>query len=84
MMHLIYILIIGFIVGLLARALHPGEDKMGIIFTTVLGVAGALIFGYVAGFLHLTTGPIGSFIGAVIGAIVIIIVVDLIRRAMRS
>lgn len=83
MMHLIWILIIGFVVGLVARAVHPGNDKMGIIFTTVLGIAGALVFGYAAQALHLSTGHIGSFIGAVIGAIVIIIIVGLVRRTMQ-
>ncbi|TAM12169.1 MAG: GlsB/YeaQ/YmgE family stress response membrane protein [Nevskiaceae bacterium] len=84
MLHLLWILIIGFIVGLVARAIHPGNDKMGFIFTTLLGVAGALLFGYAADALHITAGPIGSFIGAVVGAIVLVIIVSLVRKKTGS
>ena len=41
-MSIIGTIVIGFIVGLLARALKPGDDKLGIIMTTVLGVVGSL------------------------------------------
>lgn len=84
MLHLLWILIIGFIVGLVARAVHPGNDKMGFIFTTLLGIAGALLFGYAADALHITPGSIGSFIGAVVGAVVIIIIVGLVRKRTGS
>ena len=36
-------IVVGFIVGLLARALKPGNDKLGLIMTTVLGIAGSLL-----------------------------------------
>lgn len=80
MLHLLWILVIGFVVGVVARAIHPGDDRMGLLFTTLLGIAGALLFGYTAGLLHISAGPIGSFIGAVVGAIVIIVAVGLIRK----
>ena len=51
-MHFIWIALVGFVAGLIARALHPGKDSMGFIMTAVLGVAGA----YAATFL-------GRFIG---------------------
>ncbi len=53
MMHLLWILIIGFVVGLLGRALHPGNDKMGIIVTTVLGIAGAFLADFIGQALHI-------------------------------
>ena len=37
MMQIISIIVVGFIVGLLARALKPGNDKLGLLMTTVLG-----------------------------------------------
>ena len=43
----LYIILIGFIVGVLARLLKPGKDSMGIILTTLLGIAGALLSGWV-------------------------------------
>ena len=38
-------IIVGFIVGLLARALHPGDDNIGWIWTILLGIAGSFVGG---------------------------------------
>jgi uncharacterized membrane protein YeaQ/YmgE (transglycosylase-associated protein family) len=84
-MHLLWTLIIGFIVGLLGRALHPGDDKMGIILTTILGIAGAFVatfLGQQLGFYHI--GQTAGFIGAVIGAIILLVVVGVIRKMVKS
>ena len=43
MWHLIVVIIIGFIAGLIARALYPGNDQAGFIVTTLLGIAGSVI-----------------------------------------
>ena len=45
-MSIIGTIVIGFIVGLLARALKPGDDKLGIIMTTLLGIGGAFVARY--------------------------------------
>lgn len=83
-MHLIGTLIIGFLAGLLARFLHPGDDKMGIVLTTVLGIAGAFAASYGGQALGLyAPGQAAGFIGAVIGAIVLLVVVGIIRRIAR-
>ena len=77
----IYIIVIGFVVGLLARLLKPGRDSMGIIMTTLLGIAGALFAGWVGQAMHwYRPGQPAGFIGALLGAIVILIVVSLFRR----
>lgn len=81
-LHIIGVIIIGFIIGLIARALHPGDDKMGIILTTILGIVGSIIAGYGVGALGMSLGTIGMFIASVIGAIILIVVVGLIRKAM--
>jgi uncharacterized membrane protein YeaQ/YmgE (transglycosylase-associated protein family) len=76
-------LIVGLIVGLIARALKPGDDNMGIIMTIVLGIAGSLIAGYVgraAGWYH--PGQGAGWIASIIGAIVLLVVVHFIRRRM--
>ena len=46
MFSLIGTIIVGFIVGLLARALKPGDDKLGIVMTSILGIAGSLLAGW--------------------------------------
>jgi uncharacterized membrane protein YeaQ/YmgE (transglycosylase-associated protein family) len=84
MFHLIGVLIIGFIVGLLGRALHPGDDKMGIILTTALGIGGAFLATFVGQALHwYAPGENAGFIGAVIGAILLLVIVGFIRKAVK-
>lgn len=72
-MSLLLFLLFGFVVGLIARALLPGNQGMGIIKTTLLGAAGSfvggllgnLIAGNAFGSLH-TAGWIGSIVGAIV------------------
>lgn len=65
--------IIGFLVGLVARFVKPGDDRSGLIMTTILGIIGA----FVGSFLGQAFGIYGpneraGFIGAVVGAIVVL------------
>ncbi len=46
-LHVLWSLIVGFLVGLIARAVVPGADKMGLILTTVLGIVGSVAGGLV-------------------------------------
>lgn len=83
-MHILYTLFIGFIVGLLGRWLHPGDDKMGIIMTTLLGIAGSFTATYLGQALHIyRPGQTAGFIGAVVGAIVLLVAAGFVRRAFR-
>ena len=50
-MSFIYMIIMGLIVGVIARAIKPGADAMGWILTIVLGIIGALVGGFLAGML---------------------------------
>jgi uncharacterized membrane protein YeaQ/YmgE (transglycosylase-associated protein family) len=47
MLHIIWSIIVGFIVGLCARALLPGVQHLGFILTTVLGIAGSIVGGLI-------------------------------------
>ena len=47
MLHIIWSIIVGFIVGLIARAVLPGAQHMGFILTTVLGIAGSIVGGLI-------------------------------------
>lgn len=70
-MGLLWFLVFGFIVGLLARAIMPGRQHMGIIATSALGMVGSLLGGFIGSLitdsevtrLH-TAGLIGSILGA--------------------
>lgn len=81
-MHILGVIIIGFIVGLIARALMPGRDVAGFILTTLLGIGGALVGQYVGVALGLyqTDQPSG-FIMSVIGAMLILFIFHLFRRS---
>ncbi len=71
----------GFVVGLIARALMPGRDSMGLLATTVLGIFGALLGGWLGQALGLyRTGDNIGFIGATIGAIVVLGIFNAINR----
>ena len=73
-MTIIWTIIIGFVIGLIARALMPGRDPAGFIITTVLGIAGALIgslIGRVFGVYG--EGEPAGLIMSVIGAILLMI-----------
>jgi uncharacterized membrane protein YeaQ/YmgE (transglycosylase-associated protein family) len=81
-MHILWTALIGFVVGLLARALKPGDDKMGIIMTTLLGIGGAFLASYAGrqmGWYRL--GQPAGFLASVGGAIIILIVYAIILRA---
>jgi uncharacterized membrane protein YeaQ/YmgE (transglycosylase-associated protein family) len=78
---MIWTLVIGFVVGLIARLLKPGDDKLGIILTTVLGVAGAFAATYAGQALGwYQAGENAGFVGAVVGAIVLLAIVGALRK----
>ena len=47
MLHIIWSIIVGFIIGLIARAIMPGVQGMGFIMTTILGIAGSIVGGLI-------------------------------------
>lgn len=78
-MDVLVTIIIGFIVGLVARFIKPGNDKMGIILTTILGIAGAFVGSYVGQVLGIyDQGEPAGFIGAVFGAILLLVLIKLV------
>ncbi len=80
-MHILWTLLIGFFIGLLARALMPGDDKMGLIATSLLGIGGSFLATYGGQALHFyRPGQTAGFFGAVVGAIVLLGVGHLLRR----
>jgi len=79
-MSIIGTILVGFIVGLIARAVKPGNDRMGIIMTTLLGIAGAFVARFLGQALGLygPTDPAG-WIASVIGAVLLLFVVGMVR-----
>ncbi|SAL63235.1 transglycosylase-associated protein [Caballeronia terrestris] len=74
-------LIVGLVVGLIARAVKPGDDRMGWILTIVLGIAGSLIAGYVGRALGwYQPGQPAGWIASVIGAIILLVLWGLFTK----
>jgi uncharacterized membrane protein YeaQ/YmgE (transglycosylase-associated protein family) len=76
MLHIIWYIIVGFIVGLLARAVMPGAQSMGLIMTTLLGIVGGIVGGFI-GRLFSKPQPGSAFhpaglIMSVIGALIVL------------
>lgn len=74
-MALLWTIIIGFVVGLVARFFMPGRDPMGFIFTTILGVVGAVIAQFLGQAMGLyMPGEPAGFVGAVLGAMIVLFI----------
>ncbi len=74
-MHILGVIVIGLIVGLVAKLIVPGRDPGGFIITTLLGIVGALVatfLGRALGFYG--PGESAGFIAAVIGAIILLLI----------
>ena len=85
---LIGALIIGLIVGAIAKLIVRGEEPGGCLVTMAIGIAGSFVAFYIGRFLGLTVGHPGSlrpvgFIPSLIGAIIVLLVYHAIRRPRR-
>ena len=75
-MGLIAFLLIGLVAGFIARALVPGPDPMGWLWTMVLGIVGALVGGTLAALLFGGTLEVSAagLVGSIIGAIIVLLI----------
>ena len=80
MMSLLGTLFIGLIVGFIARAIKPGDDKLGWIMTALLGVAGSFLASYVGVAMGwYQQGDAAGWIASVVGAIVLLVLFSLVK-----
>ena len=82
LLFIIVLLIVGFIVGAIARLLMPGRDSLGVIGTIVLGVVGSFVGGFLQNLIQYHTMSVHSFhpvglIGSIIGAWVLLLLLRL-------
>ncbi len=83
-MGFIWMIIVGLVAGLLARAIKPGSDPMGWIMTIVLGIVGAMLGGFVAGLIGINAdGGFTGLIFSVIGAIILLFIYEMIMSKRR-
>jgi uncharacterized membrane protein YeaQ/YmgE (transglycosylase-associated protein family) len=78
-MAILWTIIIGLLVGIVAKLLMPGRDPGGFFITILLGIAGSFLAGFVGRTLHwYSEGQTAGFICSVIGAIVLLIIYRLL------
>lgn len=77
-MSIIWTIIIGFVIGIVAKFLMPGKDPGGFIITTLLGIAGSFVGAFLARALNLGTSV--GFIGSVIGAMILLAIYRAMNR----
>ena len=83
MLHFLWYLVVGFLVGLIARAVLPGVDQMGLIATTLVGIVGSLLGGFIGRLISKPDPdskfhPAG-FLMSVVGAIVLLLLMRMLR-----
>jgi uncharacterized membrane protein YeaQ/YmgE (transglycosylase-associated protein family) len=80
-MGIIWTLLIGLVVGFIARAVMPGEQKLGWIMTAVLGVAGSLLASFIGKALGMyADGSPAGWIASVIGAVILLIIYGMVQK----
>jgi uncharacterized membrane protein YeaQ/YmgE (transglycosylase-associated protein family) len=80
-MHWLWVILIGLVVGALAKLIMPGKDPGGIIITILIGIAGSLVGTWLGRALGLyQEGQSAGFIMSLIGAILLLGIYHLIRR----
>jgi uncharacterized membrane protein YeaQ/YmgE (transglycosylase-associated protein family) len=82
-MEILRMIVFGFVIGVIARFLMPGPQPMGLIMTTILGVAGSFLGGYLGHLFHGgemdVTQPAG-WIGSIIGAALLLLIYGFINK----
>ncbi|CAG5073139.1 hypothetical protein DYBT9623_04644 [Dyadobacter sp. CECT 9623] len=70
-------IIVGLIAGAIAKAIHPGKDPGGFIITILIGIAGAVVGGWISSMLGYGTVDgfnIGSLFIAILGAVILLFI----------
>ena len=84
-MHVIAWILFGLIVGIIAKLLMPGRDPGGFIVTILLGIAGALLGGWIGRAMGFYRGNEGAgWLMSIVGAIILLFIYRMIARPRRS
>ena len=80
-MGIFWTIVLGFVIGVIAKLLHPGKENMGFIMTIVLGIAASFLAGAVGQFLGwYRAGEGAGFIASVVAAIVLLMIYGRFRQ----
>jgi uncharacterized membrane protein YeaQ/YmgE (transglycosylase-associated protein family) len=80
-MGIIWTILIGFVVGLLAKMLTPGRDPAGFFITAAIGIVGSLLATFAGKALGMYgPGEPAGFVGSLVGAIILLVLYHMVRR----
>jgi uncharacterized membrane protein YeaQ/YmgE (transglycosylase-associated protein family) len=80
-MGIIWTIVLGFVIGVMAKLFHPGKENMGFVTTVVLGITGSFLAGVIGQYLGwYQAGEGGGFIMSVIMAILLLVAYGKIRK----
>jgi uncharacterized membrane protein YeaQ/YmgE (transglycosylase-associated protein family) len=80
-MHYVWMVIIGLVVGVVAKFLHPGKENMGMLITIVIGIAGSLLATFLGGLVGFyKEGETAGFIMSVIGAVILLAIYGMVVK----
>ena len=83
MLSIVATIFVGIVVGLIARAVKPGDDKMGWIMTALLGIGGSFLAGYAGTALGwYAPGAPAGWLASIVGAIVLLVIYGLVKKKM--
>ena len=84
-MGIIWTIVLGFVIGLIAKFIHPGKENMGFIMTILLGIAGSFLAGIIGQAIGwYKAGEGAGFIASVIVAILILVIYGKIKSKRSS
>jgi uncharacterized membrane protein YeaQ/YmgE (transglycosylase-associated protein family) len=84
-MGIIWTIVLGFVIGLVAKLLHPGKENMGLIMTILLGIAGSFLAGIIGQAIGwYRAGEGAGFIASVIVAIILLVIYGRIKGKTSS
>lgn len=80
-MHYVWMVIIGLIVGVIAKFVHPGKDNMGMLLTIVIGIGGSVLATFIGSMVGLyKEGETAGFIMSVIGAVLLLVIYGMVVK----
>ena len=80
-MHYVWMAVIGLIVGVIAKFVHPGKENMGFLLTIVIGIGGSVLATFLGGMVGLhKEGETAGFIMSVIGAVILLVIYGLVVK----
>lgn len=85
MLEILWMIIVGAVVGIIAKLIHPGKENLGMLATIGFGIGGSLLATFLGKVLGLyEPGESAGFIGAIIGAVILLFAYTKLAPGMKT